>query len=96
MRKKKVRKEGENMKKYIVLAVLLVVTTLLLCSCGNRQVGIDTAQSFKRALVKLNDKWEEFSVKAWRDFDKSDCVQFTAEDGTVYLTHYCNVVLISK
>ena len=75
---------------------MLVLILLILASCGNRQVGIDTNQSFTKAFVKLDNKWVEKGVKAWRDFDKSDCVQFVDDEGTVYLTHYCNVVLMSK
>lgn len=87
---------GANMnKKIIALIMLLSITVLVLSSCGNRQVGFDTAQSFNKAYIKLGDEWQTVTVKAWRDFDNGDEIQIVASDGTVYLTHYSNMILVS-
>ena len=85
-----------NKVKIVILVVLAIVTMFVVSSCGNRQVGIDTNQSFSRAWVKLGNNMVEMHIKAWRDFREGDEIQITAEDGTVYLTHYSNVVLMSK
>ena len=85
-----------NKLKIAILVVLAVATMFIVSSCGNRQVGIDTNQSFSRAWIKLGNNMVEMHIKAWRDFREGDEIQITAEDGTVYLTHYSNVVLMSK
>lgn len=82
--------------KVIVLVALLVVGALVLsgCSLGNREVGWDLKQSFDEAIIILhNGEMIEGKIDSWRDFDKSDAVQVTIE-GTTYLTHYSNVILI--
>ena len=84
------------MKKKIALVILLIVGLILLSSCGNRQHGIDPNQTFTKAYILLNGEWQEIKVKAWRDYDNSDVVQFISTDGRVYLTHYMNVVLMDK
>ena len=83
-------------RKHLFLVLALVICGVVLCSCGNRQVGIDTNQTFKRALILWGQEWKEVSVKNWRDFENGDEVQITTEDGFVYLTHYMNVILINK
>lgn len=82
-------------KKVILLVLVLILSVIILSSCGNRQVGIDTNQSFNKAYVNLGGEWQLISVKAWRDFDKCDEIQIIASDGTVYLTHYSNMILVS-
>ena len=86
------------MKKKIVLIVVLVAMLFALCSCmvGNRRVGFDSAQTFEKADILIEGEWKRVSVKSWRDFDQSDVVQVEATDGTVYLTHYSNAVLIKE
>lgn len=84
--------------KKIVLAVLLVVVSLCFCGCqvSNRQIGIDTAYSFKWAIIQLgNGELIEGEVTSWRDFEDSDTVQFVMNNIT-YLTHYSNVILCSE
>lgn len=83
-------------KKAIILAVLLVTAVFILSSCGNRQVGIDTNQTFKRAFILLNGTWEEVELRSWRDFKEGDEVQIITSDGKVYLTYYTNVVLVNE
>ena len=85
-----------NKVKFFILLVLVVGILFIATSCGNRQVGIDTNQSFTRAYIKLGNTVIETTVKAWRDFENGDEIQIVANDGTVYLTHYANVVMMSK
>ena len=84
------------MKKKIIFVILVVLLLAILSSCGNRQVGLDTNQSFNKAWIRLGDAWYEIQIKAWRDFDNGDEIQVVAEDGSIYLTHYSNMVLIYK
>ena len=81
--------------KIILIVLVLAVGLFVVSACGNRQVGFDTAQSFNKAYVKLGDEWQTVTVKAWRDFDNGDEVQIVASDGTIYLTHYSNMILVS-
>ena len=82
------------MKKVILIAIL-AIALIVLSSCGNRQYGIDTNQTFKTAYIRLGDKWEVVSVKSWRDFSKGDEVQIITDKGKVYLSHYSNMVLVN-
>ncbi len=82
--------------KKIILVILLVAIlfTATACTVGNRQVGIDTAQSFNRFKIVFGGDVIDGNIKVWRDYDDSDVVQITASDGTVYLTHYMNVLMM--
>ena len=82
------------MKKVILIAIL-AIALIVLSSCGNRQYGIDTNQTFKTAYIRLGDKWEVVSVKSWRDFPEGDEVQIITDKGKVYLSHYSNMVLVN-
>lgn len=82
------------MKKAILIAIL-AIALIVLSSCGNRQYGIDTNQTFKTAYIRLGDKWEVVSVKSWRDFSEGDEVQIITDKGKVYLSHYSNMVLVN-
>jgi len=81
--------------KKLILGLLLITAILFLSACGNRQVGIDTNQTFNSAYIYLGGSWKLINVKNWRDYD-DDEVQITSTDGWVYLTQYCNVVLMNK
>ena len=84
------------MKKKIALIGILVVLMVCLCGCGNRQMGFDTTWNFKWAILELgNGEIIEGPVSSWRDFDESDCVQFTM-NGVTYLTHYAKVILCTE
>ena len=83
------------MKKIILVAFLIAIAFVLAsCTIGNRQVGMDTVQSFDRYKIVIGNDIIEGRIKAWRDFDNSDVVQVTDTDGTVYLTHYKNVLIV--
>ena len=62
---------------------------------GNEQV-FDTNWKYEWAIIQLgNGELIEGRVSSWRDFDESDCVQFTM-NGITYLTHYTIVILCSE
>lgn len=81
------------MKK--VIALLLLLCMLLLCTaCGNRSL-FDTTYTFNRAIISLPDgSFIQGTVESWRDYDDGDQLQVTI-DGVTYLTHASNVVLIA-
>ena len=81
--------------KKIILVSLMVIALIVLSSCGNRQVGIDTNQTFTKAYIRLGNEWRVITVKAWRDFKDGDEVQITTDTGEVYLSHYSNFVLVN-
>ena len=82
--------------KKIFLVVLLIIMVFALASCkvGNRSVGMDTIQTFDRYKIIIGDDTIEGKIKSWRDFENSDVVQIMDTDGTVYLTHYRNALLV--
>lgn len=85
--------------KIIILIAVVLILSFFLTGCGqigNRQIGWDTTQTFKWAILELgNGELIEGEVTAWRDFDESDAVQFTI-NGITYLTHYSKVVLCTE
>lgn len=82
--------------KKTILVVLIIAMVFVLASChvGNRQVGMDTVQTFNRFEIMFNGEVISGNVKEWRDFNDSDVIQITDTNGIVYLTHYMNVLLV--
>lgn len=83
------------MKKVILIVILVAVVALLTaCSVGNRQVGVDTVQTFDTFKILFGDQVIEGRIKTWRDFDDGDVIQITDSSGKTYLTHYMNVLMV--
>ena len=84
------------MKRRVVLIILAIVLLFVLSSChvGNRQVGMDTVQTFDRFTIEIGGEVIEGKIKSWRDFENSDVVQIMDSSGKVYLTHYSNALLV--
>lgn len=81
------------MKKLIV-AISLIATMLCLTGC-NKQV-VDLTYNYDYAVLYLpNGNSIEGWVDSWLDFENSDQIQVTIE-GTTYLVHSSNVVLIDE
>ena len=81
------------MKK--ILAGVLVVGTVLLCSCGNKQI-LDTTYKYDTAILSLPDgSIVSGEVQSWSDYDDGDQIQVKI-NGTTYLVHSVNIVLIHK
>lgn len=89
------------MKKWIsFVAGMILGCTLVVGFTTNADAGgwqfFDLNWRFEQAKINLLNEVIDVEVKSWKDYDDSDVVQITAEDGSVYLTHYTNVVLIHK
>lgn len=86
------------MKKIFTIILIMVMCALILCGCqvGNRNIGWDTTQTFRWAIIRLgNGELIEGEVESWRDFEDGDEVQLTIK-GITYLTHYSNVILTTE
>lgn len=82
------------MKRYLVVLIAAIILIGILCSC-NVDV-IDTAWKFNEAYITLpNGEFVHGKVKSWKDWDGSDTVQVTLDDGHTYYTHMSNVVLVA-
>lgn len=81
------------MKKFIVFMVS-VMAVFVLAGC-NMQV-IDTTYLYNRAIVYLpNGSVIEGKVDSWRDYEDGDQIQVKI-NGTTYLVHSSNIVLIAE
>lgn len=91
---------SDTIKKVIIFAIVFVIVVILIygvvTTVGNRGIGVDLNNRFNRAIIKLGETVHEIGIKSWRDFDDSDVVQIIGEDGTVYLTHYNNIILVNR
>lgn len=82
------------MKKYIILAIAIVLIIATFAGC-NRML-MDTTYSFERAIIQLpNGKVIEGDVEGWMDFEDGDQIQVKI-NGITYLVHSSKVVLISE
>lgn len=80
------------MKKIIMLVIILTMVTLLATGC-NKQI-VDFNYSFNRAIIKLpNGEVIDGKISSWTDFDDADQIQLKI-NGSTYLTHISNVVMI--
>ncbi len=85
------------MKKVIMCVVLaaMLIMGATAYAWGN-QSWFDTTWSFEYVQIAMPDgSVIEGSVQSWQDYEDSDVVQVKVND-KVYLTHYMNVVLVSK
>lgn len=86
-------------RNYELLPIVLTMVVFLLfvaflSGCGNMDIW-DTTYTFHKAIISLpNGEVVEGKVDRWVDYE-SDAVQVVI-DGTTYLTHYSNVVLINE
>lgn len=81
------------MKRLLAIAVAIALI-LTLAGCNNGIV--DFNQKFDTAIIYLPDGTVVTGkVDKWWDYENSDMIQVEI-DGTVYLTHSCNVVLIKE
>ena len=80
-----------------IIAIALIITALLvLASCGNKAV-FDTEYTFDYALASFPDgRVEKIEIKTWTDFEDGDQIQIVAEDGSVYVFHSANCVLVKE
>lgn len=81
--------------KKVFIFMMVIAAIFTLSSCGNRQI-LDTTYSFEQAIVTLpNGELIEGEVESyWKDYE-GDQIQVVI-DGTTYLVHSSDVVLISE
>ena len=82
------------MKKVIftILGGLIAGIILALTSCGYNKQIFDVDYHFNKAIIENVGTVE---IKSWNDYENSDMIQVTTKDGTVYLTHSSNIILVS-
>lgn len=81
------------MKKIIVVVIMLILVTLFATGC-NKQI-VDFNYSFNRAIIKLpNGQVIDGKISSWTDFEDGDQIQLKI-NGSTYLTHISNVVMIA-
>ena len=84
------------MKKFIAV-ILALIMSLSLVACGNKDMW-DTVYTFDYAIISTADgDVLEGEVVTWNDYE-GDSIQVTikTDDGELtYLTHICNVTLIT-
>lgn len=89
-------KRKENKMKRIIAIALIITALLALASCGNKAV-FDTEYTFDYALASFPDgRVEKIEIKTWKDFEDGDQIQIVAEDGSVYVFHSANCVLVKE
>lgn len=83
------------MKKRVILIIFVMIITLIFCGFGYNKSLIDLTYAFDEAIISLpNGQIIQGDVDTWTDFEDGDQLQVTI-DGTTYLTHSSNVVLIA-
>jgi hypothetical protein len=91
------------MKKIIPIVCVIVICAMLVAcmpveadaSTGYNRSFFDLTYNFTEAIVFRADGEDHVKVKSWCDYENSDMIQITLEDGTTYLTHSTNIILIS-
>lgn len=83
------------MKKTIII-MLAVLMLAVLAGCGFKGYDwVDTNYHFDRAIIRMPDgSTKEIELKQWRDSEDGEQLTLTAADGTRYLAHSVNCILI--
>lgn len=82
--------------KRIIAAIVLIFMIIALVACGNMEM-IDTTYTFDYAIIRMpNGTTETIEIKRWLDFDSGDQIQITAKNGTIYLVHSFNCILVKE
>jgi ABC-type glycerol-3-phosphate transport system substrate-binding protein len=83
------------MKKFIITILAILMLTATLTACGNRQL-FDTTYKFDRAIISLpNGDVIDGKIDSWIDYEDGDQIQVKI-NGTTYLVHSSNIVLIAE
>lgn len=82
------------MKKNLAI-VLALILLFGMCTGCNKQI-FDVTYSFDYAIIELpNGNVVEGKVSSWTDFADGDQIQVVI-DGTTYLVHSSDIVLMNK
>lgn len=80
----------------VVIGLIVLVAAIIITGC-NRQ-WIDTTWNYNTAIIKSG--FDGFAgkvrIKSWRDYENSDMIQITTQDGRTMLTHSVNVMLVNE
>lgn len=83
------------MKKVIAIFMTLFVLVTL-CSCGNKDM-FDTVYTYDYAIIEFPDGTsQKVKIKQWTDYEDGDQIQIKATDGTIYLVHSSDCVLVQE
>ena len=82
------------MKK--VFAAFLVLALLAVSGCSYAGYDfVDTNYHFNRAIIRMPDgAAREIQIKKWADSEDGEQLTLTSADGTRYLVHSANCILI--
>lgn len=98
------RRKSYNTAPYELIIIAVIAVIVLGLAIGPRvyqsvkgnKTFIDTTYNYKSAIVKLpDDTLVKGSVENWSDYEDGDQIQVTI-DGTTYLVHSSNIVLMTK
>lgn len=82
------------MKRKIFITVSSVFMVFTMAGCNKQMV--DLTYSYDYAIIGLpNGEVVEGKVQSWTDYEDGDQIQLKI-DGTMYLVHSSNVVLMKK
>ena len=83
------------MKKIIaIFMIILVLVTMV--SCGNKD-WFDTVYTYDYAIIAFPDGTsKKVKIKQWTDYEDGDQIQIQATDGTIYLVHSEDCVLVKE
>lgn len=83
------------MKKTIVI-ILAVLLLAVLAGCSFKGYDwVDTNYHFDRAILRMPDgSAKEIELAKWSDAEDGEQLTLTATDGTRYLVHSANCILI--
>ena len=83
------------MKKFIVL-IMIIAALFAFSGCGNKDLW-DTVYTYDYAIVYFPDGTAgRIEIKSWTDYEDGDQIQIIAKDGSVYLVHSSNCVLVKE
>lgn len=83
------------MKK--IIAILMIILILVsMVACGNKDM-FDTVYTYDYAIIAFPDGTsKKVEIAQWTDYEDGDQLQITATDGTIYLVHSEDCVLVRK
>lgn len=81
----------------VIFCLVIIFSKVVGRQRWNKDTGVDTHQQFTTAYVDfgINDI-RKMRIVSWRDFDDSDQLQFTDDEGRTYLTGCNRVILIEE
>ena len=83
------------MKKIIALLMIMLVLATMV-SCGNKDI-FDTVYSYDYAIIAFPDgTTKKVEIKQWTDYEDGDQLQIKSTDGTIYLVHSEDCVLVKE